>query len=253
MQSVPVEWGSYFANVNDKLASIALNLGLRSVAPMPDRPQLLWVFVYFRTPRPDGLSDESEFPTLLAIEDQLVKHIGATCNAVEVGRITSDGHREFYFYGANDKGFKAAVSEGMAGFKQYQFELGSQDDQAWSQYFNVLYPSDEDFQKMKNRDVLEVLREHGDELSAVRDVHHWIYFRSRDSRQWFAAKARAWGYSIEHESEDAGKEHPFGLHITRDQSVTPDQIDKAVVELFRLAKQVDADYDGWEAQVISIN
>jgi uncharacterized protein (TIGR01619 family) len=253
MNAVPDHWGSYFANVNGKLASIALNIGLHSLAPMSDRPQLLWVWVYFHAPKTNGLSDNSEFPTLSAIEDELVNRIGSACNALEAGRITSDGHREFYFYGATDKGFKAAVTKAMVRFKSYTFDLGSQDDHTWNQYLNVLYPNEEDLQKMKNQDVLGVLMKHGDTLTAVRDVHHWVYFHSRDDRQWFAEKAREFGYAIEHESENAGEEHPFGLQITRDQSVTPEEIDQAVIELFRLAKQVDADYDGWEAQVIVVN
>jgi uncharacterized protein (TIGR01619 family) len=251
MKEIPENWGSYFANVNDKLASLALNLGLRASAPMPDRPQLLWVWVYLHAPKPNGLSDSSEFQTLSAIQDDLTKRIGAACNGVEAGRVTTDGRREFYFYGANDKDFKRAVSEAMSGFKGYNFDLGSQKDGEWNQYLNVLYPSDEDLQKMKNQDVLDVLMKHGDTLTPIRDVHHWIYFRSSDDRNWFAAEARSLGYRIEHESENqAGKEHPFGLQITRDQSVTPDEVDEAVIGLFRLAKEVDADYDGWEAQVI---
>jgi uncharacterized protein (TIGR01619 family) len=251
MKNVPVDWKSYFANVNDKLASIALNLSLRASAPMPDRPELLWVWVYLRTPKPNGLSDNSEFQTLAAIEDELEKHIGVACEAIEAGRITSDGHREFYFYGANDKRFRSAVSEAMGRFKQYKFDLGSQKDLEWKQYLNVLYPSDEGLEKMKNQDVLGALMKEGDTLTPVRDVHHWIYFRSREDREWFASKVRELGYKIEHESEKPGAQHPFGLQITRDQSVTPDQIDDAVIELFRLAKQANADYDGWEAQVIT--
>jgi uncharacterized protein (TIGR01619 family) len=251
MKNIPDNWGSYFATVNDKLASIALNLGLRAYAPMPERPQLLWVWVYLRAPKPNGLSDSSEFPALSAIEDELEERIRVACEAVEAGRITSDGHREFYFYGATDKGFRSAVAEAMGRFKQYKFDLDSQKDPEWNQYLNVLYPSDEDLQKMKNQDLLGVLMKHGDSLTSVRDVHHWIYFRSREDRAWFASKVRGLGYKIEHESERHDDPHPFEFQITRDQSVTPDQIDDAVIELFRLARQVNAEYDGWEAQVIT--
>ncbi len=50
------EWDSYFCNVNDKLASIRVDLGIRSTVPDPNRPWLLWVWVYFERPRTDGLS-----------------------------------------------------------------------------------------------------------------------------------------------------------------------------------------------------
>lgn len=248
---MPQEWGSYFCNVNDKLASVALDLSLDREAPMPGKPWLLWVWVYLRFPKPNGLSDNAEFEVICAIEDALTKHLADACRAIEAGRITTEGRREFYFYGARNDVFQAAVTEALQQFGQHKFNLGSEQDREWNQYRNVLYPSDEDFQRMKNQDVLEVLMNHGDILTAIRDVHHWIYFRSRDDRERFASEARELGYTIERESENVPGKDPFGLQITRNQSVTPDQIDDAVIELFRLAQQVDADYDGWEAQVIA--
>jgi uncharacterized protein (TIGR01619 family) len=244
-------WGSYFCNVNDQLASIALNLDLISDAPIAAKPWLLWVWVYLRSPRADGLSDRAEFDTLCAVEDELVKAVAKACGAIEAGRITTDGHREFYFYGATDKGFDSAVTLSLELFGQYKFDLGSQHDPEWSQYHNVLYPSDEETEKMKNQDVLNVLREHGDTLQAVRDVHHWIYCRSNRDRQWLISEVKQLGYTIEEELDNVQGRHPFGLQITRDQSVIPNEIDVAVIQLFRLARQVDAEYDGWEAQVIS--
>ncbi len=248
---VQEKWRSYFCNVNDKPASIALNLGFKDQAPLLSKPVLLWVWVYLNSPRTDGLSDSTEFETLCAIEDELAKRIGRACDAIQVGRITSDGHREFYFYGAHTQGFRAATNAAMSEFKDYQFDLGDQEDVGWNQYLNVLYPSEEDMERIKNQDVLEVLVRHGDTLDAVRDVHHWIYFHSREERQHYAERVLAIGYKVVNESETDRKERPYGLQITRDQSVTSDKIDDAVSELFRLAKEFNADYDGWEAQVVA--
>ncbi|HYL92942.1 MAG TPA: DUF695 domain-containing protein [Alphaproteobacteria bacterium] len=250
MNKTPERWNSYFVNVNGKLASITLNLALREHAPVSTNPQLLWVWVYMRTPRPDGLSDRAEFDSLSAIEDELTLRLSSACNAIPAGRITTDGHREFYFYGSSDKGFESAVHKAMSKFSQYKFDLGSQKDAEWNQYLNVLYPSDEDLEKMKNQDVLDVMEKRGDNLEAVRDVYHWIYFVSKEDRQAFAVKVRDLGYKIERESEMHDEKRPFGLQITRAQSITAEKIDAAVIELFKLAKQVNAEYDGWEAQVV---
>ena len=66
-------WKNYFCNVNDKLASIALNLGLNEGAPIETKPWLLWVWVYLQHPTSDGLSQQSEFATVSSIEDALSK------------------------------------------------------------------------------------------------------------------------------------------------------------------------------------
>jgi hypothetical protein len=60
-------WKSYLCNVNDSLSSIFVDLGLRSEVPILSKHWLLWVWVYFQSPRPDGLSDGGEAPTLFKI------------------------------------------------------------------------------------------------------------------------------------------------------------------------------------------
>ena len=170
---------------------------------------------------------------------------------MEAGRITTDGRREIYFYGARAKGFEAAVCSIMGNFSGYKFDLGKQYEPDWNQYRNVLYPSDESMERVKNMDVLEVLEEHGDTLEAVRDVHHWIYFKSSNDRKLFGEQVRQLGYEVEDESEDLTHESPYSIQITRDQSVRQDKIDDAVLQLFRLAKELNGEYDGWETQVIA--
>jgi len=69
-------WKPYLCNVNGKIASIFVNLGLQNEAPLASKPWLLWTWVYFKTPRPDGLSESKEAPTLFNIEDALEQCLG---------------------------------------------------------------------------------------------------------------------------------------------------------------------------------
>jgi uncharacterized protein (TIGR01619 family) len=248
---VPVTpWGNYFTTINGALASVALDRSLRPKAPMASRPHLLWVKIQLRSPKPNGLSDRSELQALASIEDQLSGQLKAACRAVEAGRVTTAGHRELYYYGADDAGFQGAVSAVMQQFNAYKIDMGSKADPEWRQYLGVLFPTGEDFQKMSNMDVLGGLLDAGDTLQPVREVRHWIYFGTPTDRQQLAAKVKALGYKIEQEAEGP-QDHPFGLVIARDQSVTPKQIDDAVLELYRLAKQAGAEYDGWEAALVA--
>lgn len=80
------DWDSYFCNVNDVLASIFLNLDLRKVVPDRNKPNLLWVWVYMKSPREDGLSSRSEFDMLCAIEDQLTKMMTRRFDAFRCSR-----------------------------------------------------------------------------------------------------------------------------------------------------------------------
>jgi regulator of RNase E activity RraB len=154
-------------------------------------------------------------------------------------------------YGASADSFEATIHAAMGNFSAYKFDMGKQHEPDWNQYRNVLYPSEESMERIKNTDILKVLEKHGDTLESVRDVHHWIYFKTSNDRGLFIEQVRQLGYKVENESEDLKEEFPYGIQITRHQSVTPAKIDDAVLELFRLAKELDGEYDGWEAQIIA--
>jgi len=243
-------WKPYLCNVNDKLASIFVNLGLRAEVPIASKPWLLWTWVFFQAPRADGLSDSKEAPTLYKIEDALNACMSHACRAIPCGRITTEGRREFYFYGETEDGFRQAVSAGMKGFAEYKFDIGSQKDSEWEQYLNVLYPSSEDLQRIANMDLLDVLQDRGDVLTAAREVQHWMYFPSESSRVLFRDAAAAVGYRTVSESSSKG-DLPFGIVVARTQSIEQASIDRTVIELLHLSQRFDGEYDGWETPVVT--
>jgi uncharacterized protein (TIGR01619 family) len=243
-------WKPYLCNVNGKIASIFVNLGLRDSAPIPSKPSLLWVWVHFQSPRPDGLSDSKEAPTLYKIEDALNSSVSRACRAVPCGRITTDGRREFYFYAQTRDGFRHAVECALQGFESYKCDLGDQEDPQWGQYFDVLYPSPEDLQRIANMDLLDVLVERGDVLSVAREVRHWLYFPSESSRALFRDAVVTVGYNIASESSAKGV-LPFGIQVTRTQSIEQRAIDATVIELLQLSRRFDGEYDGWETPIVT--
>ena len=247
---MPEDWNSYFCNVNDVLASIFLDLGLNESAPDLTKPILLWVWVYMKHPRPDGLSDRSEFDVLCAIEDKLTRALREEFDAVFCGRITTAGRREFYYYASRAEDLETVVRDTLIQFADYEFNCDRKADCEWSQYLKVLHPSEEDRQRIENRRVLEVLEKHGDALEDPRDIWHWIYFQRESDREEFRNAVSGLQYRIQ--SEDLHKgEFPFGLCIFRFQSVDSSDVDDAVIELYRLSKNHRGNYDGWETKVIT--
>ena len=243
-------WKPYLCNVNSKLASLLVNLGLRDSAPITSKPWLLWVWVYLQSPRTDGLSDSKEAPTLYKIEDALTPFLADACQAILCGRITTEGRREFYFYGEAKNGFRNAVRNALTGFEGYKFDLGEQEDASWNQYLNVLYPSPEDLERIANMDLLDQLIKRGDVVTVPREVRHWMSFRSEQSRALFREAAASAGYGIGGENDSDG-EFPFGVSVTRTQSIEKTLIDETVIELMRLCRNFNGDYEGWETPVIT--
>lgn len=209
--------------------------------------------VYVRWPRDNGMPADSEFPALSAMEDRLTSSMAEAFDAVFCGRITTAGRREFYFYASRSGNAEDVVKDALRDFREYEFECGSKPDPAWTQYLDVLFPSAEDQQSMKNRKVLDVLQQKGDSLSAPRNLRHWIYFATEADRAGFRSAVSSLEYRVEFEPFSQDSERPFGLCVARFQSIKPSDVDEAVIELFRLADSYHGEYDGWETELITGN
>lgn len=243
------EWDSYFSRVNDELASLFLDMGIRSEVPVADKSWLLWAWVYMKQPREDGLTSNEESETMWAIEDAIsaaVSHAGT----VLVGTITTQGRREFYYYGSSDAGWAEAVAGCVARFEGYQHDLGAQQDSEWTQYLNVLYPGARSMDQIKNRKVIDVLKREGDLLTTARPVQHWAYFKAEADRARFEAAVLSRGFSVVGLSEKGEADgERYCIQFQRVDAVDWESINSVTWELVELAG--NDQYDGWETQVVS--
>jgi len=243
-------WAFYFARVNGAVSSILTDLSAREHAPDTSRPHLLWAWLPLQVPREDGLSSSEEFDTLNRIEDALTGAVEKVTKGQYVGRITGAGRREYYFYAPKPDNFGEVVAAICAQFEGYAPEWGDQPDPAWSQYLELLYPSGRELQRIRNTQVVEALKSHGDSLTKVRPVTHWVYFADEAGRQEARARLTAAGFSAEDSDNTAsGGRRPLGLRLERTDRVDQDSIDATVFEILDAIENVDADYDGWECPV----
>lgn len=239
-------WNFYLCRVDDKPASIFLNLALHEDAPIAAFGQLAYAHVFMQQPRPDGLSSNEEFETLSLIDDALEQALKplAGCYA---GRLTTDGCRTFYFYAADASAFEAAFTTVMGRFAGYDFEVGRRDDPAWSIYRDFLYPGPLDRQRIANQNVVNVLIDRGDKLQIPRPIEHWSYFPDAACAASFAEWLGGRGFSI-----DACEPVEGGSHLVRFMRVDqPSGIDEVVLPLHARAEELGGEYDGWECQLIA--
>lgn len=241
-------WDVYLCNVNDRLASIVLDLDYWKRAPLEGHPHLLCIFLYLLHPRDDGLSSPEEATKLRQIEDSIMEALQTRANGLFVGRITTSRQREFYFYAPSAHDFPESIHMAMRTFGEYKYDLADDSDPQWKHYFEVLYPSEDDLQRMSNRKVIKNLTDAGDDLSKPRAVDHWIYFKSSEGRSAFIKMIGSEGFQTISEQRHDG-EYPFSLHIRRVDNVDQSSIDAVVLMLCAMAKKMDGDYDGWETSV----
>ena len=245
------DWDFYLCAVDDQAASIFLDLGVAAEAPLPGLRHLAWVRVTLRSPRPDGLSSQEEFETLSRLEDHLTGRLAEDRATVYVGRCTTGGCRDFHFYVSDPRDWDMRVASAMAAHPEYEAESGSQDDPEWRTYFGFLHPSPEDLAVIRNRRVCLALQQHGDTLTAPREIDHWAYFPDESARARFVREVEALGFAVRDTNHIDGSERPFGIQFFRVDTPDLETIDDLTVPLEHAAREQGGEYDGWESQVIA--
>lgn len=242
-------WDFYLHQIGEHKASTFVDLGIHDAVPDPSRPFLLELQLQMQVPRPDGLSSSEEFAILGEIEDRVTHELEQCAGGKFVGRITTGGIRYFYYY-VPEITDRAHIANALERFPEYQFSYSRTHDPGWAHYLEVLYPSDEEFQTIKNQRVLEVLEKNGDDLNAERPVTHWSFFKGQQDRQAFLSDALDMGFSIHDLREDWSEEHPLVACLERTDHVDYDSINSVVIDLLRLTETHHGIYDGWETQVV---
>ena len=243
------DWDFYFCRVDNLPASIFLDLGASKEAPLSTLPVMAYVRIYMQAPREDGLSSQAEFEALKSLEDAL-ESLQSDAAASYVGRNTSDGCRDLYFYARAAENWDERVASIMKAFPTYEFECGTRSDPEWTTYFNFLYPSAEDRERIENRRTCETLEKNGDRLERERPIDHWVYFHEPGSRQTFVEQAKTLGYTVEELIEPKNEEKRYGVRLSSIGRPSLDAIDDLTLPLFRAARVHRGDYDGWETQVV---
>src|SRR3954462_12044783 len=104
------DWDFYSLRVDGEPASIFVDLGISKDAPVRNHTTMGYLRVLMLRPREDGLSSRDEFDDLIALEDHVTAKVIENGAAVFVGRNTSSGNRDFYFYVADPQRCDARVS-----------------------------------------------------------------------------------------------------------------------------------------------
>lgn len=247
---IPEDWNIYICQIDEQPASYFLNLALTQIAPLTSKPILLWLEIQMNHSREDGLSSDEEFDQLIEIEDQITLSL-ATHPILYAGRLTHNHLRDFYFYCEDGLDVNHIIHQVMQSYPNYNYRFGQKSDPNWSTYFDYMYPSPEIMQIISNNAVIENLEKHGDSLEIARPVDHWIYFKNKSDQAIFLELIKPLGFEIVQQNEIKDRtDSPYQLQISRIDHVNHHAIDTCTLQLWKFAQQVNAEYDGWETQVI---
>ncbi len=245
------DWAFYFTNVDNNLSTIGTDLNLINNAPKKGQENVVYVSIKMPNPKENGLSSNEDAEDLWKIEDDIIKAFDTTnLNYTFVGRLTSNGFRDLYFYGDNTILMEKQVSITMAAFPKFEFDFGHKLDKEWGGYTDFLYPAPRQMQSIQNSRVLQQLENGGDNLTKPREVNHYIYFKTADELEQFESFAKDLNFKTKSkEKTDQPNDFNFVIIVSRIDKVGYNEIDEYTLTLWEKAKELNGEYDGWDTSI----
>jgi regulator of RNase E activity RraB len=140
----------------------------------------------------------------------------------------------------------------MANHPDFPWLAKALQDKSWSNYFEVLNPSDVEMEKIENRRMIKVLTDKGDDLTKTRDIEHFLYFKTQGNRRGFLTALDLPRFKVIDmpiEKTESG-DYPFKLVISRQDKPELANMDQITIKFVQLAKKNNGRYDGWKTLVM---
>lgn len=248
-------WDSYFCTVDDRPASVVVNLSLGAEDGISSFSVLCYVSIFLRNPDEQGFPDPDEEENIADMEDALVESFQAPDTGRCAGHCLTDGRLDIFFYLESGENWPENAAAVLDHFSSHEWEAGSHDDPEWELYFGFLYPDEISLLLIQNRRTCDMLEESGDDLSLTRRMEHWAAFPGREKAEVYANLVKEMGYAVEnieegkdfmHNEENAENEPPsrvWQVQISRPDC--PEDCHEITQLLFGLAREQGGEYLGW--------
>lgn len=236
------DWSSYFARLEDAPISVAVDLALRTHAPLPDKPTAYTIAVTLRDPDEHGMTRASEYRALQQIEEELAAAL-EPLGVIEAGRVTGRGLRTFHYYGPPAGGVPRLIEGVMSGHPEYTYRALEAADPLWAVYTNYLYPDEHQLAFANDMKALQALIEAGDHFERQRPIEHTIAFDDWEKRDIFARAMANHGYDVVVDPDRNV------VNCAKLDMIDPFKITEMRVALTTLAEEFGGAYAGWATAV----
>jgi regulator of RNase E activity RraB len=236
------DWSSYFAKLEGAPISIAVDLGLRELVPLLEKPTAYTIAIALREPDEHGMTNEREYRVLAQVEEALARRL-EDAQIVQVGRVTGRGMRTFHYYGPDVAAMQQMVSGIMRTYPEYRFKALSAADPTWAIYTSYLFPDDSQLAFAQDMKLLQALMGAGDHFDRARDIEHVVEFDDSGKRDAFARAMANHGYGIAIDSQ------ANAVRCTKRDTIDPFKITEMRMALTTLAEEFGGEYDGWGCEV----
>ncbi len=110
--------------------------------------------------------------------------------------------------------------------------------------------NDRELQIVANQALYEILEEHGDACTQVREIDHWASFNSAHARGHFVESCLAAGFFLRGTADPLAPTEMFRAQIWHRDVPADEAMDRIAPFLFDLAAEAGGFYEGWDTAVL---
>jgi len=245
-QKVEHDWENYIVSLNGRPVSINVDLGYRPLAPVQEDSFVVILRVKLNQTDKNGMPKQEESAILLNMEDRLVEMLARQVGAKFTGRFTQRSIREFYFYAPDTLGYNKAVNQAMLPFGSHEWLAQAKTDKSWSNYLEVLFPSEPDLLRIQTRRQVDQLPISVKSGRQPISVLHFLQFPSKEQMGKFLSLPALNGYELVNLPVAADKKTgKFELILRRQEFLGSGWVETVVISNYRLALDQGGKYLGW--------
>ncbi len=243
------DWDVYSLLVEDKPASIVVDMGLMQIAPLAEYAHLAMLDIHLTDTDEHGYPSEEALQQLYELDALIEECVVPLDFALYAGIYTHNESRVHCFY-TQGQDMLEVLGPVMQSFPDLSFDMELREDPQWQTYHEHLYPDDLSMKTIQNRRMVEYITEEGDLIERPRPVFHWIYFATPADRGDYLMAIQDMGFEVDEQKESDKENYPYVLKIVREDPVFLDHINEVTISLAEIAMDFDAFYDGWETDFI---
>ncbi len=270
---VPIEsLEQYYQRDQGRVIRTLVNLAAYSGEPDAHFPWMLSIVILIENPNSLGFPTDEEHKRLELLVDALDQLLSESrINIISgilrklfqsrrsesvkfVGMRVGGGYCQLYYYHHEKDEVIPAVQEWLRGQPQRNIKIMTGHDPAWENYIQFLHPGPELLRQiLLNRAQLQIRQTSGDDLTVARPVDHTVKFPSASARKQFLDAISASGDSVSTAEADSPGAMRYLATITRSHRIDEINVELLSIELSKLAKKFNGEYDGWGAIEIRAN
>lgn len=226
-----------FNRVEDE-QKVSIEVYLDAKENQEENPWIFSVFIKFNTSN----SSDEELEDFFETKESLIIALEHENRATYVGSRLVGDWSEIYFYAKESKELDAITSK-MLKPMGYIYESNVARDKDW-EFFNYnIFPTDLELALMQSSEIILLMQEEGDDVSAPREVEHYASFDMKGQKERFIEKAQEIGFKFK--DDISSEEFDFGVAFTKEHNLTLQELEQTITPFLELIKQEHGEYELW--------